>query len=291
MGKIVEHPFCTVLYTILDLGPAYDSYERNIFGMVRAMSTKERPSVAVKELVRARNTARIMKTAPLPKTKKIEKLPIPGKGKKKISGSSKTAKALTKKASEKSYNLRKTVTNSRELKQLMTNTNKSTKQSTSISKKSSVKKSQSKNKVISSPRVAPAKPLPNKKSLLKVAKKSIASKPKVKAPQPPKNVNKRSASKSKPKAVNPISTTANAANNGKVIIKVINQKKPAFDNKKSVTFVLQKKERKPSRYFELLANNPPQPRVRIAPVSELIKQNAKDKDNLSPRKLAAENDE
>lgn len=56
------------------------------------MSTKERPSVAVKRLASARNTARIMRTAPLPKTKKIEKLPIPGKGKKKLTAEPKAVK-------------------------------------------------------------------------------------------------------------------------------------------------------------------------------------------------------
>lgn len=149
-----------------------------------------------------------------------------------------------------------------------------------------MKKNQSKNKVISSPRVAPANSLSKKKSIPKGAKKANASKAKVNPSQTAKNSNKSAASKSKPKVVKPASIP-NPIDNGKVI-KVINAKKPNFENKKSVTFVLQKKERKPSRYFELLANQPPKSRERVAPVGELIKQNAKKgKDNLSPRKLAA----
>lgn len=160
--------------------------------------------------------------------------------------------------SVKGYNLRKTAANSRELRKLLTDTKKSTKRSTNVSRKSSVKKNQSKSKVISSPRVAPAKSLPKKKSLPKGAKKASTSKPKVNPPQMAKNSNKSAVSKSKPTAVKPLNIPS-PSDNGKVI-KVINPKKPTFENKKSVTFVLQKKERKPSRYFEMLANKPPQSR-------------------------------
>ena len=221
------------------------------------MSAKERPSVAMKALVSAKNTVRIMRTAPLPKTKKIEKQPIPGKAKK-IAGQPKVAKAVAKKVvAVKKHNLRKTVANSRELKMLLTNNSMPAKKPTSGSKKSSGKRNQSKKVVINSPRVAPVKKsLLKKKSLPKSVKKVNASKPKANPPEMDKVVI-FPKSKSKPKVVKPINAE-DPTDNGKVI-KVLKVNKPTTDStKKSVTFVLQKKERKPSRYFELLAQKPKQ---------------------------------
>ena len=257
------------------------------------MSTKERPSVAVKAMVRAKAAVRIIKTAPfiasLPKTKKIEKLPIPGKVKIKKDKPAKVI-ALLKKPVVKKHNLRKTVASSRELKLLITPASKSAKKFTSASKKSSVKRTQSKKKVVNSPRVAPVKPLPKKTSLPKSGKKVTPSLLVVNPPQlirvtyaSSQTAKKGSKSKSKPKVVKPANTTntVNPTDTGKVI-RVINVvRKPALANaKKSVTFVLQKKERKPSRYFELLAKNTAPSRV--LPISEQAKQHVR-KDAPSPR--------